>query len=82
MVYKEENNIVVEKYFLSVCMGAYWKKSVSSFFEGNMDGQKYVSILENNINKIKEMLQKLILQWNYNSKHRSNVSLKFYIKTI
>ena len=32
-----------------------------------MDIQKYISILENKINKIKEMLQKINLQWDNDS---------------
>ena len=39
------------------------------YFEGNMDGQKYVSILESNINK--EMLQKKdIIDLNLNVLYR------------
>ena len=52
----------------------------SRVFEGNLDSQKYASILENNINKIKVMFPKLILQWDNKSKHKSNVSLNFILK--
>ena len=41
-------------------MGSILKHRSNQFrvFEGNMDSQKYVSILENNINKTEEMLPK------------------------
>ena len=82
---KGESNIIVkEKYSKKVHVwGAYWSKGEICLenFEGNMDSQKYVSILENNINKIKEMLPKeWRLQWGNDSEHKSNASLKFYIK--
>ena len=48
-------------------------------FEGKMDSQKYVCMLESNIIKIKEMSQKMDIDMSYDSKHKSNVSLKFYI---
>ena len=54
----------------------HWRISLEPF-EGNMDGQKYVDILENNINKTKEILQKKEIAVGYDSKHKSNVSLKF-----
>ena len=44
-----------EKFSKSACMGAYWSIGTTSleFYEGNMDSQKYVSILQNKINKLK-----------------------------
>ena len=41
-------------------MGSILRHGSNQFrvFERNMDSQKYVSILENNINKIEEMLPK------------------------
>ena len=56
-------------------MGAIY----SEIFGGNMDCQKYVNILENNVNKIKEVLQKWRFQWFNDSKHKSNVLLNMYI---
>ena len=44
-----------EKYSKKVYV---WGVFCLEFFEGNMNIQKYVSILENNINKIKEMFPK------------------------
>ena len=45
-----------------------------------MDSHKYVSRLENNIIKLKRYFQKWILQWDNNRKHKSNASMKSYIK--
>ena len=50
------------------------------FCEGNKDSKKYVSILQNNINKLKRCIQNTDMQWDNDSKHWSNVSLKLYIK--
>ena len=55
-------------------------QSVYSFLKKKMDSQKYVSRLENNIIKLKKYFQKWILQWDNNRKHKSNVSMKSYIK--
>ena len=57
---KEENNIDKKK--LYKCM--YWsilKRRSHQFrnFKGNIDSEKYSSILENSVNKIKEILQKM-----------------------
>ena len=56
-----------------------WDQSVSNIFEGKMDCEIYTSILECNTNKMKERLPKK-LQWDSDGKHKSNDSLKFYIK--
>ena len=32
------------------------------YFEGNIDSQKYASLLENSANKIKEILQKMKIE--------------------
>ena len=56
-------------------MGAIY----SEIFGGNMDCQKYVNLLENNVNKIKEVLQKWRFQWFNDSKHKSNALLNMYI---
>ena len=45
-----------------------------------MDSQKYANILENSISNIKDILKKWGLQWDNDSKRKSNVSLKFNIK--
>ena len=43
-----------------VC-GAYWSiRAINlEFYEGNMDSQKYVCILDNNINKITDIHLKM-----------------------
>ena len=53
-MYSKKKN--VEK---SACVGAYWSIGTTSleFYEGNMDSQKYVSILQNKINKLKKCLK-------------------------
>ena len=58
-IIKRENRIAVEEKYLKACMEAYLNiKTISlEYFGGNMDSQKYASILENNVNKIKEMFQ-------------------------
>ena len=62
-------------------MGVYWNMGSIGleFYEGSMNRQKYVSILETILIKLKRCFQKWILQWDHDSKHKSNVSLKFYI---
>ena len=61
-VQKGENNFVIKEKFSKMHVwGANLSMGViiSSFIEGNMDCQKYLSILENNINKTKGIHQKL-----------------------
>ena len=51
------------------------------FFEGNMDIQKYIEILENSRREMNELLpDKWILQWDNDSKHFSNMTLDYYIE--
>ena len=50
------------------------------YFRGNMDCQKYASLFENSVNKIKKILQKWRLKWDNDNKHKSNASLNLLFK--
>ena len=62
-------------------MGVNWNMGTIGleFYEGNIDCQKFESILKIIYLKLRRYFQKLILQWYNYSNHKSNDSLKFYI---
>ena len=68
---------------INSCLGAFSSKGIIKlqFFTANMDSKKYVEILKNCKSDIDNLhLNGILLLWDNDSKHKSEMSLDYYIE--